>query len=117
MLTTSPRALPSPFRSLPAGPPPSLALLSWREAPEVSAPPAKRQGGFSMRGAKPKIQAPLSCESKSANLEPISCQRGRRGRGPSAEESKMDNVAKGWAWERDLVHVPPQRPLPEIQAC
>lgn len=70
-----------------------------------------------MQGAKPQLWAPLPCESKSASLEPISCQRGWRGRGPSAEEAKMDDVAKGWAWERDLVHVLPQRPLPEIQAC
>lgn len=69
-----------------------------------------------MWGAKPKLQAPLSCESKSENLEPISCQRAERGWGPSAEEAKMDSVAKGWAWERDLVHVLPRRLLPGTRA-
>ena len=74
----------------PARPPPGWAsfrraLLYWKggsrgqEAPGQPAPaPAKRQGGFSMWGAKPKLWAPFSCKSKTENLEGISCQCGPR---------------------------------------
>ena len=66
---------------------------------------AKQQGGFSMRGAKPKLWAPFSCKSRTENLEPISCLWGWRGQGPSAEESKMGR-------EGALVPILPQHAAP-----
>lgn len=88
------------FTAGPAKPPSGWASLRpalpyWKggsggqEAPGQPAPtPAKRQGGFSMWGAKPKLWALFSCKSKTKNLEPSSCRCGWRGKAASAQEPR-----------------------------